>query len=239
MTLDQSPRSQGVAVALTKVDFAIAEIRARILSGTYPPGTFLRLRPLADELGLSVMPVRDAIQALSAEGLVSSENHRTARVTEISSSTILEIVSLRMWVETHAVSVATPKHTDATLAETAVELEACAKALAANDGSAFTERNRRFHEALEGPAGTLETTFIRQLWNRLWQVRRDKILFVRNPRQMHLAQSEHELIFNAVADGDARRAMDELLAHREHALAAWRVILAPELGEQPPPSDDL
>jgi DNA-binding GntR family transcriptional regulator len=231
--------SQGVTVALTKVEFATTEIRARILSGMYSPGTFLRLRPLADELGLSVMPVRDAIQALSAEGLVSSENHRTARVTEISSSTILEIVSLRMWVQTHAVSVATPLHTDATLAEAAVALEACAEALAAADGAAFSERNRRFHEAIESPAGIPETTFIRQLWNRLWQVRRDKILFVRNPRQMQLAQSEHELILNAVADRDARRAMDELLAHREHALAAWRVILAPELGEQQPIRNDL
>jgi len=219
-------------VALTKVDFAKAEIRSRILAGKYPPGARLRLRPIADDLGLSVMPVRDAIQALRAEGLVTYENHRSARVTDVSSAAVLEIVSLRMWIEAHAVSVATPLHDESTLAAAADALAACEAALSAGDGSAYTEENRRFHEALEAPAGELEMTVIRQLWNRLWQVRRDKILFVRNPDHMNLAQSEHHLILAAVTEGDSRRVADELLAHREHALSAWRVALASDLAEQ-------
>jgi len=60
------------ATFLTKTDYAYTELRRRILDGELAPGERLLLRQLAEELGISVMPVRDAIRLLERDGLVTS-----------------------------------------------------------------------------------------------------------------------------------------------------------------------
>ena len=101
---------------LTKRDYAHVELRRRILDGALAPGTRLLLRPIAEELGVSVMPVRDAIRLLERDGLVTVENHRGATVTQIPRETVVESVGIRMWLEVLAVREATPSHTAQTLA---------------------------------------------------------------------------------------------------------------------------
>jgi DNA-binding GntR family transcriptional regulator len=197
-----------------------------ILSGELEPGARLRLRDLADQLGLSIMPVRDALRALEAEGLVVSSEHRGARVTETSPQEILEVAALRMWVEVHAIRIATPRHDERTLARARKALDAELSALKAGNAQRFTESNRALHEALEAPAGALVNTLIGDLWNRLWQARRSTALFVVQPGHMPKAHEEHAAIFDAVAAGDPERAASLLEAHRVSSLDAWRRALA-------------
>jgi DNA-binding transcriptional MocR family regulator len=59
---------------LTKSEYAYAELRRRILDGQLPPGARLLLRPLASELGVSVMPIRDAIRLLERLGDATRED---------------------------------------------------------------------------------------------------------------------------------------------------------------------
>ncbi|MPS75542.1 MAG: GntR family transcriptional regulator, partial [Microbacterium sp.] len=65
----------------SKSEQAYAWIRSRISAHTYGPGYRLVLGPIADELGMSVVPVREAIRRLEAEGLVTFERNVGARVT--------------------------------------------------------------------------------------------------------------------------------------------------------------
>jgi DNA-binding GntR family transcriptional regulator len=211
---------------LSKSDFAYQELRRRILDDKIPPGTRLLLRPLAEELGLSVMPVRDALRMLEGDGLVTLESHRGATVTQISKEAILQTIGMRMWMEVLAVTEATPRHTPASLKRVTKILDEAEKAMARGDGLAYTQANRQLHEAIEAPAPEPIHQLVRDLWERLWQTRRRTALFVALPHRMPEAQAEHREIVSAVVDGDAGAAGAAMQKHRDSTLKAWREALA-------------
>lgn len=211
---------------LSKSDFAYQELRRRILDDQIPPGTRLLLRPLAEDLGLSVMPVRDALRMLEGDGLVTLESHRGATVTQISKEAILQTIGMRMWMEVLAVREATPRHTAASLKRVTKILDEAEKAMSRGDGLAYTQANRRLHEAIEAPAPEPIHQLIRDLWERLWQTRRRTALFVALPERMPEAQEEHRRIVEAVVSGDADAAGAAMQRHRESTIEAWREALA-------------
>jgi DNA-binding GntR family transcriptional regulator len=212
---------------LTKSEFAYQELRRRILDDKIPPGTRLLLRPLAEELGLSVMPVRDALRMLEGDGLVTLESHRGATVTEISREAVLHTISMRMWIEVLAVREATPRHTEASMKRVEKILADAEKAVEAHDGAAFTQANRRLHEAIEAPAPEPIRQLVRDLWERLWQTRRRTALFVTLPQRIPDAQEDHRTIVAAMRAGDADAAGAAMERHRVSTLRAWEEALPP------------
>jgi DNA-binding GntR family transcriptional regulator len=218
------PEAPPVAVHqhLSKSAFAYHELRRRVLDGDLEPGRRLLLRPLAEELGLSVMPVRDALRLLERDGLVASETHRGATVTQISADAVIEAIGIRMWLEVLAVREAVPRHDAATLAEARRRLDAARDAIDGDDGLAYARANRRLHEALEAPASQAVRDLVAELWERLWQARRRMSLFSLLPAVREDAQREHEELHDAVARGDAEGAAAAMERHRASSLAAWR-----------------
>jgi DNA-binding GntR family transcriptional regulator len=220
-------RSVAVAVtrevnrAVTKREFAYREIRDLIMDGTLEPGTRLSLRPLAERLGVSVMPVRDALRALETEGLVETSDHQGAYVASVSRAEILEVVSIRMWLEVYAVMRAAEIQDRKSLEEARRALAAGEKAMEQGSGLKFTQANRQFHEAIEAPVDGLATDMIQDLWNRLWQVRRQGSLFVLLPERMKAAHAEHEDILVALERGNPKAAGKAAERHRETTLRAW------------------
>jgi DNA-binding GntR family transcriptional regulator len=75
----------------TSPDRVAQQLRERILGGQYPGGTTLRQEELAEELGVSRMPVREALRQLAAEGLLILHPHRGAVVAELSIAELEEI----------------------------------------------------------------------------------------------------------------------------------------------------
>jgi DNA-binding GntR family transcriptional regulator len=210
---------------LTKSEYAYEELRRRILDDELPPGTRLLLRSLADELGLSVMPIRDALRMLEHDGLVTSESHRGAIVTPISADIIVETISIRMWLEVLAIREATPLHTDDTIAVAERAMKAANKALSVKDGLQYAAANRELHECLEAPAPAAVRQLITETWDRLWQERRRMSLFRLVPARRQLAQREHAEILKAVSARDPDAAAEAMLRHRESTIAAWREAL--------------
>jgi DNA-binding GntR family transcriptional regulator len=206
---------------LTKSEYAYAELRRRILDGRLPAGARLLLRPLADELGVSVMPIRDAIRLLERDGLVTVNNHRSATVTEIARDAVVESVGIRMWLEVLAVREATPHHTAGTLAAAERALGDAERTAATGKPLEYARANRAFHNALEAPAPESLRTLIDELWDRMWQARRSLSLFVLDPGRINGAEKEHREIYEAVARGDAEAAAAAMAEHRERSLAAW------------------
>jgi DNA-binding GntR family transcriptional regulator len=209
---------------LTKSEYAYAELRRRIVEGELAPGTRLRLKPLADRLGLSVMPVREAVKMLERDGLVEAQSHRGATVTTISREDVIEVLSVRMWLEVLAVRDATPHHTAATLEHVRRGLAAAEKA-APRGGLAYAQANRALHEAIEAPAAPLSRQLISELWDRVWQTRRSMSLFVLAPDRIAGAEQDHLEIFEAVERGDAEAAAEAMSRHRESSLRAWDDVL--------------
>lgn len=91
-------------------------VAGRIFRGEFPAGARLRIRDLAEEVGTSVMPVREAIQQLVKNGLAVSEPHRGARVREFTTRELIDIYDARSVLEIEAVRRAAGRVTPADLA---------------------------------------------------------------------------------------------------------------------------
>lgn len=131
-------------------DQIVHEVRQRIISGQLPEGTPLRQERLAAELGVSRVPLREAIRQLEAEGLVVSEVHKGTVVSSLSLAEVEELFEIRIQLETWLFALAIPRMSEAdfALAE-AVIAEASASAGVDNWG----DLNWRFHHALYAPSG--------------------------------------------------------------------------------------
>lgn len=211
---------------LTKSTFAYQEMRRMILEGEIEPGRRLILRDIAAQLGLSIQPIRDAIKMLERDGLVDTESHRGAVVTQISGQTIVELIGVRMWLEILATEEAVPAHTPESVLAAQQALATAERELAHGGGLAYSQANRQLHEAIEAPAPPLVRQLIADSWDHLWRERRRMSLFELQPTAGPSAQREHVEIVTALARGDPENAARAMARHRDSTLAAWRVALA-------------
>jgi len=124
------------------------QMRAAILSGHYKPGEWLRQERLAQDFGVSQMPVREALKELAAEGLIEHVPYRGARVIVFSTNDILDLYSHRAFLESRAASIAagiiTPEEISA--------LESLQAAMEENSAPEavfkYRELNRNFHQSI-------------------------------------------------------------------------------------------
>jgi len=94
-----------------------AEIRDRILSYVYPPGTTLSIRKLAQELKVSTTPIREALLRLEAEGLVDRSPNNSARVAEITYRDYHDVFPLRLVLARQSAQLAAQRISPSELAE--------------------------------------------------------------------------------------------------------------------------
>lgn len=105
-------------------DQVLVRLRQAIISGTIPPGEWLRQEVLAKRFHVSRMPVRDAINRLAAEGLVDLEPNRGARVVHLSAQDAADIFAVRETIEPMAAKLSAPLLTSGDCEEMAALLEA-------------------------------------------------------------------------------------------------------------------
>jgi DNA-binding GntR family transcriptional regulator len=122
------------------------QMRAAILTGHYKPGEWLRQERLAQDLGVSQMPVREALKELAAEGLIEHVPYRGARVLVFSINDILDLYSHRAFLESRAAYTAaeiiTPEEL-VVLKDLQAEME---KYGAPASVLKYRELNRKFHQ---------------------------------------------------------------------------------------------
>jgi DNA-binding GntR family transcriptional regulator len=147
------------------VDSVYASLREQILSGTYEPGLRLVLQRVAEDHGISLIPVREALRLLERERLVITEPNRGARVAPVSLADMRDIYATRIVVEAHALRTALPLLDEASLGEAEAELKGLADSLAAGSQQSAYAHHRGFHLALYRPSGSSWTLhLIEQLW---------------------------------------------------------------------------
>jgi DNA-binding GntR family transcriptional regulator len=120
-------------------------VRKGLLRGDYPPGAWLRQDDLAAELGVSKIPVREALQRLAAASLVTFEPNRGAMVRPLTAADAEEIFALRLAVEPELIRRAIGRHTIVDFATAELALTSSSRTL--------TEANWEFHRALCDAAG--------------------------------------------------------------------------------------
>ncbi|MFK8022859.1 MAG: GntR family transcriptional regulator [Ilumatobacter sp.] len=84
---------------LTRSDWAHGQLRQAILSGDYGPGDSLVISALAEQMGVSATPLREALRNLASEGFVELQSHGKARVAEVDLQEAGEIYELRLMIE--------------------------------------------------------------------------------------------------------------------------------------------
>nr|PZN60475.1 MAG: GntR family transcriptional regulator [Sphaerobacter thermophilus] len=192
-------------------------LRRRILSGAIPGGTRLNQEELAQQLGVSRTPVREALKKLATEGLVTLLPHRGALVSELSLAEIEEMFDIRAVLEGLAMERATPRVTPEGIAR-AWDL------IRRMDGEPspvrWLELNRELHESLYAYAG------MPRLSKMVHDMRRNVERYLRIAHGIvgnyGKAQQEHRAIVSAVEAGDAERA-GRLTA--EHLRETGRVLV--------------
>jgi DNA-binding GntR family transcriptional regulator len=141
---------------------------ARILDGTYAPGTQLKELSLAREFNVSQAPIREALRELEGSGLVTSERYRGTRVRGADFDEMRDSYELRATLEVRAVELAAPCSP-----EVLVEMEKCVRAMATaakrNDSEHYIDEALRFHRHLI--VASRNRTFV-SVWDSLhWDVR--------------------------------------------------------------------
>jgi DNA-binding GntR family transcriptional regulator len=197
-------------------DICYNHLTAEIASGRLPAGARIVTEALAAQLGLSRMPVREALRQLDGEGLVTLRPNRGAVVTLLDDAALTELCEMRGALEAlaarHAARLATPADVD--------DLDALVAAMrrAAADPARWVQRHEEFHDricALSGrPRLTAETRRLR-----LAMQARTR-LHVERHREPEALGHEHELIVDALRDRDARRAERLVASHVAANLAA-------------------
>ena len=142
---------------MAAVDKAEASLRSRILSGELAPGDRLGEVELAEVMGMSRTPVREALRRLSSQGLVDVEQHKGARVTDWSDRELEQVFVLRAQLEGLACAGAARQATDdeiEELAGIAEELGRHALPVETQDLAKVTELNSAFHAGLLRIAGS-------------------------------------------------------------------------------------
>jgi DNA-binding GntR family transcriptional regulator len=133
---------------------AYEQVRAAIVENRYEPGQRLIEERIAQELGVSRTPVREALRQLEAEGLVVSERNRGAIVRPLSRTEVDDLYGLRIRLESYVVEVATQRASEEELGELMAAADAFGDVrrrvdVDSVDGvRALHDANRRFHDTI-------------------------------------------------------------------------------------------
>ncbi|MFW2851934.1 GntR family transcriptional regulator [Sphingomonas sp. TX0543] len=141
------------------------ELRHRLITGKIAPGVAISTRGLAQQLGVSQMPVRDALSRISAEGAVEIRSKRAIMVPRMSPARLEEIIRCRLLLEPTAATDALPHIDAARLRLIRAADEATDRALEQGDLNGYMESNYRFHSLIYSAA---PTQILNRLVDSLW-----------------------------------------------------------------------
>lgn len=207
----------------TTPQHALEWLRAAIVAGDLRPGQRIAQEDVAERIGISVAPVREALRVLEQEGQVTYLPRRGYFVTELRMADLEEIYALRRVLEERAARHALPTLDDDALQRLTLAARDCVDAAYAGDIAGELEANRRFHFAmLDAPDQPHTTRLIRQLWDSTEAYR---ALYYNSADERAAATDAHDRIVQAVRDRDGDLLVAELDAHRDRALEVLRGIL--------------
>lgn len=222
----------------SSVDFVATELYMRILEGAYPPGSFIRLNEVATDLGVSMMPVREAIRELASLGIVEMLPNRGAQVRELSIDDLVETYRSRLYLETLALRLGAPNFTAEDAAAALAANEERRAAVAKQDAYAMISAHERFHFLLYE---TCQNSWLVRALVPGWRntARYRDISFASSPiRREH--DEQHAQMVEAMSDHDGDRAVAILHAHLTSAAEeVAQEIAGISVLDRLPPVDEL
>jgi DNA-binding GntR family transcriptional regulator len=186
-------------------------IREAILSQALKPGQHIDQERLREELQVSMSPIREALRALEAEGLVTIQPRRGAFVVAVSVNDMDELYFARQLIEGEAMYHAVPHLTDADFAQADSLIEAMCRATDAGDVNGYIACNRQFHLHLYSALNNQHMLqVIRMLWERSELYRYRYMYTTHSAERVH---REHMHILEACRQRDAALAKQRAQQH--------------------------
>ncbi|SFM66952.1 phosphonate utilization associated transcriptional regulator [Variovorax sp. OV329] len=200
-----------------------AEIERMILDGELQSGAKLTESTLADQLGVSRGPVREAFRMLEESGLVSTIKNRGVFVRDVPLQEALEIFEVRAVMDLYVGRKLAETITPAQVKELRQLVDAMDQAVKGDNARDYHRLNLKFHDRLlELSDNAKLTTTYRKLVNELSLFRRQNL----TPESMAVYTREHKQIVKAIAAGDPEAAGQAMFQHvmnsRERTLAYYR-----------------
>lgn len=194
---------------ITAVDVAYKGIRSSILSGEFEPGMQLKLQNLGNRYSISLIPVREALRVLEAEGLVLSVRNKGARVAPISMADALDVYRLRLVLETAALKMAF-EHLDDELIKTLQQYQRDMRDAFATDRLRYLALHQKLHFSIYNRSGSRWTMrMLGLLWSHSERWRRLSLPKI----DLNAPTEDHDQIISALRRRDLRAACKALEHH--------------------------
>ncbi|PKM81444.1 MAG: GntR family transcriptional regulator [Firmicutes bacterium HGW-Firmicutes-14] len=190
-------------------------LREAIISATLRPGERLMEIQLAEEMGVSRTPVREAIRKLELEGFVVMIPRKGAYVAGISMKDIADVFEIRAALEALAAGLAAERITEEELEQLERILVKIGECVKDNDLEKLVEVDTEFHEALFKASRNERLAQI--VSNLREQIQRFRQASLSTPGRMKFAFEEHKKIVEAVSERNVERAQALAIEHIENA----------------------
>jgi DNA-binding GntR family transcriptional regulator len=194
----------------TQQDDTYAVLRQWVTVGKFLPGERLKIRDVAAELGVGLMPVRAALQRLAAEGALTHSPHCGVAVPLLSRAEFDDVLQNRLLLEGEAAERGALRLSDADKATLQLLAESMAAALKKQDAKAYLDANELFHVTIYRAAGSPTLmSLIETVWLKVGPLSNQ--LFA-SEAAAHGLNDAHEDLMNALSRNDAagvRRAIEK------------------------------
>jgi DNA-binding GntR family transcriptional regulator len=208
--------------SISKTQQAYEFLKNNILEGGYGPGQRIVIDQVAKELGLSTIPIREAIRQLESDGLIQYKPYSGAIVSGINETEYIEVLTVLSVLEGYATALSSRNFTSGHIEQLNQINKQMEEALQEFDFEKFGQLNRQFHTVIYEECGnTFLLEEIRQSQQRLDRVRRS--IFTLLPQRTKQSIEEHAAIIQLFEQGASFNEIEETVRnHRINTINAFK-----------------
>ncbi len=199
-------------------DVVFNTLRQAILTGELKPGERLMEIHLADRLGVSRTPIREAIRKLELEGLVVMIPRKGAQVAKITEKNLKDVLEVRRALDTLAVRLACKRMDETYKKQLREACDEFAKVVKCSNTKDITEADVRFHDIINQSTGN--DRLIQLVNNLAEQMYRYRLEYIKDAAYHKRLVDEHEEIYNAIMEQDEERAAKAVVVHIDNQEAS-------------------
>ena len=192
-------------------DVVFNTLRQSILTGELKPGERLMEIHLADKLGVSRTPIREAIRKLELEGLVTMIPRRGAEVAQITEKNLKDVLEVRRALDALTVELACERITEEEMEQLQDARDAFEKAIKTKDANKIAQADVVFHDIIL--LASRNDRLMQMLANLSQQMYRYRLEYVKDDEHYDRLIEEHNTIVDAISRRDSKVGAQAIISH--------------------------
>lgn len=200
----------------TKTEMIYSTLREAIVSGDLKPGERIVLRKIASDLGVSAIPVREAVKILEAEGLIEVSAHSEVIVSKLSEEDFKQLSDIRIMLEGYATFLATKKSNAKFIKDLENQMNKMQASIEKQDFRLYSKLNILFHQTIYDNSGNIHLK--KMIDDLTARTDRARALFTYSPQRNAKSIEDHKAIIQAIANGDGDLAHKLMSDHQSEGI---------------------